>query len=63
MKITRANVEKYAEEKFLEKIEVEGVIDGFAWKEPDLQIGKTFIKGRVIIFKPLEEWDKGIRYE
>ena len=63
MRITRANVEAYAKEKGLEPLYIDGVIDGFAWKEPDLQIGGTLHKGRIIKFKPLGEWDKDITYE
>lgn len=62
MRITRANVQNYAEQEGLEPIEIQGLPSGFAWKESDLQIGDKFIKGRIIKFKPLEEWDKGITY-
>ena len=62
MLITRASVENYARKKGLELLQEDGIPEGFSWKEPDLQIGEQFIKGRIIRFKPLEEWDKGITY-
>ena len=62
MLITRANVQNYAEQEGLEKIEIDGLPSGFAWKEQDLQIGDKFIKGRIIRFKPLAEWEEGITY-
>lgn len=63
MKITRANVEQYAKEKGYEPIQIDGIPDGFAWKEPDIGIGDRTHRGRIIKFKPLGEWDKDISYE
>lgn len=63
MRITRANVEKYAQEHGLEPIQIDGVPEGFSFKEPDIQIGKKIIKGRIIKFKPLGYWNKDIIYE
>lgn len=63
MKITRANVEKYVKEKGLEPIQIDGIPEGFSWKEPDININRKQIKGRIIKFKPLGEWDKDIIYE
>lgn len=62
MIITRVNVQNYAEQHGLEPIQIDGIPSGFAWQEPDLQIGTNFIKGRIVKFKPLEEWEKGITY-
>jgi hypothetical protein len=63
MKITRANVARYAKEKGLEEIEDEGYLDGFAYQEPDIIISGRLHKGRKIKFKPLAEWEEGIDYE
>lgn len=57
MKITRANLLEYAIRKGLEPIHIDGVPEGFSWKEPDLQIGETFIKGKIINFKPLGDYE------
>jgi hypothetical protein len=56
MKITRANTSAYAKANGLEPLQIDGVIDGFAWKEPDITIAKRLFKGRIIKFKPLAEW-------
>ncbi len=63
MKITRANVQEYAKQKGLNPIQVDGIPDGFAWKEDDLEISGIIHKGRIIKFTPMEEWDKGVSYE
>lgn len=55
MKITRAYVEEYALSKGLQRIELQGHINGFAWKEPDLEIGGVNHTGRTVTFKPLAE--------
>ncbi len=56
MKITRANVELYAKQKGLESIQIDGMPEGFSWKEPDITINGKEIKGRIIRFKPLADW-------
>lgn len=56
MKITRANVEEYAKDKGLESIQIDGITEGFSWLEPDLQIGDKFIRGRIVTFKPMADW-------
>lgn len=64
-KITRANVEEYAQTKGLELIQIDGIPEGFSWREPDVTIGGVAHKGRIIKFKPLANWqDKdSITYE
>jgi hypothetical protein len=57
MRITRANVERYALSKGLEPVQEDGIPDGFVWKEPDITIGGKEHKGRIIKFKPLTDWD------
>ena len=65
MRITRANVEAYAKTYGLEPIQIDGVPEGFAWREPDVTIGDKTHKGRIIKFKPLYDWadPKAIIYE
>ena len=63
MRITRANVDQYAKEKGLEPIQIDGIPEGFSFIEPDIQINGVLHKGRIIKFKPLEEWANGITYE
>lgn len=65
MKITRANVEQYAQERGFEPIQIDGIPDGFAWKTPDVTINDQTHLGKIIKFKPLADWaDKAaITYE
>lgn len=69
MKITRANVEVFAISRGWESVQIDGIPEGFSWKEPDVTISTTaepkgvLHKGRIIKFKPLGEWDKDITYE
>lgn len=63
MKITRANVEEYAETRGFDPIQLDGTPEGFVWSEPSVTIGTQVHKGRIIKFKPLGDWDKDITYE
>ncbi len=65
MKITRANVEEYANKHGLEPIQIDEIPEGFSFKEPDVKIGKATHKGRIIKFKPLADWqdENAITYE
>lgn len=60
MKITRANVEKYAEEKGLEPIQIGGIPEGFSFIEPDITIGSVTHSGMLTAFVPNHDWDKGV---
>ncbi len=64
-KVTRANVEEYAEKKGLQPIQIDGIPDGFAWIEPNININGIEHKGRIIKFKPLANWqdEKVITYD
>lgn len=57
MKITRANLLDYATRKGLEPLKIDGIPDGFSWKEPDIQIGDKLFIGKIINFKPLAEYE------
>lgn len=65
MKITRANVEQYAEKKGLTPYQIDGIPEGFSFIEPGIRIGGISHLGRIIKFKPLADWqDKdAITYE
>lgn len=56
MKITRANVEFFAKERGYEPIQIDGIPEGFSFKEPDITINGKEIKGRIIKFKPMGDW-------
>jgi len=56
MRVTRANVEQFAKERGYEPTQIDGILGGFAWLEPDIIIGGKFVKGRIIKFKPLADW-------
>lgn len=60
MKITRANVEQYAKEKGLEPIQIDGILEGLSFKEPDIEINGINHEGYYIVFIPLQEWDYGV---
>ncbi len=57
MKTTRANVEKYCLAKGYTLEQKDSIPEGFSWREPDLQIGDKLHKGRLVTFKPLEEFE------
>ncbi len=38
---------------------IEGIPEGFAFKEPDIEIGRNYHNGRYTAFVPLMEWDEG----
>lgn len=59
---TRANVEEYARQKGWDLMQIDGIPDGFSWKEPDITIGTMTHKGRIIKIKPLTQWEEAIIY-
>jgi len=65
MKVTRASVESYIENKGFEPIQIDGIPDGFSFKEPNITIGVVEHKGRIIKFNPMKEWEDkdAISYE
>ncbi len=63
MYITKANVERYAISKGLEPLQINGIPEGFSWREPDITINKEFHKGRTVKFQPLQDWETGVIYE
>lgn len=65
MKVTRDSVERYAFDKGLAPIQIDGVPEGFSFLEPDIMIGEVEHVGRIIKFKPLADWadNDAITYE
>ncbi len=55
MKNTRANVEERAIQQGLIPIQIDGIPEGFSFKESDISIGGTNIIGEYIAFIPLTE--------
>ncbi len=52
---TRANVEQLAISKGYTLEQVDGIPEGFSWREPDIDIGGKLHKGRLVTFEPLQE--------
>lgn len=65
MKITRANVEEYAKHRGYEPINIDGIPEGFSFKEPEVNISGISHKGRIVKFSPLKDWsdNNAITYE
>lgn len=53
MKITRAYVSELAQQKGWEPVQLDGIPEGFSWKEADVTIGKEHHRGNYIAFAPL----------
>lgn len=56
MKITRADVQKWTEERGLEPVQIDGIPEGFSFKEPDIKIGDTLHEGDYVAYVPLSQW-------
>lgn len=52
MRHTAANVRARAEEKGLEPTQIDGIPEGFSYKEPDVTIGGKLHVGRYVAFIP-----------
>lgn len=53
MKWTRASVEEDAKAKNLEPVQIDGIPEGFSWKEPDVTIGGKEHKGKYVLYGQL----------
>lgn len=64
-KVTRASVEEYVKDKGLSPVQIDGIPEGFSFRESELMIGDIVHKGRIVKFKPLADFsDKdAITYE
>lgn len=56
MKATRANVELWAKERGLESVQIDGIPEGFSFKESAVTIGDQEHKGRYIAYVPMSNW-------
>lgn len=56
-KVTRVTVAEYVDGKGLEQVQVDGIPEGFAFKEPDITIGNKEYLGRYWAFIPLAHWE------
>lgn len=57
MKITHANVQAWAKERGLEPVQVDGIPEGFSFKEPDIYIGEKMHHGEYVAYIPLSNWE------
>lgn len=55
MKWTRANVEEWARERGLEPVTIDGIPEGFSFKEPELTIGDEHHAGSYVAYIPLSD--------
>lgn len=55
MKWTRANVESWTNERGLEPVQIDGIPEGFSFKEPDITINGEDHTGSYIAYIPLSE--------
>ncbi len=61
MKITRANIQEYVVSHGLEEVQIDGIPEGFSFKEPDITISDKPIKGNYLAFIPLSDGERGSR--
>lgn len=59
MKVTAALAERFGREKGLDPIQVDGVPEGFSFREPDLTIGSLTHKGGYVALIPLASFLSG----
>lgn len=59
-KVTRASVEAFAQQEGLEPIQIDGIPEGFSFKESDVKIGNSVHPGRFTAFIPLKRWEDEI---
>lgn len=57
MKITKANVSKWATERGLIPVQLDGIPEGFSFKENDLTVGNVTNYGQYIAYVPLSDWE------
>lgn len=56
MIVTRSNIADYAREKGLELVQIDGIPEGFSFREPAITIGGVEHSGLYIAFIPLSDW-------
>ena len=57
MKVTLASVKEKVINKGYEPVQIDGIPEGFSFKEPDIQIGEKIHEGKYLAFIPLKEWE------
>lgn len=57
MKITHANVQEYAQKHGLEPVQIDGIPEGFSFKEPNITISGEEHEGDYVGFLPLHDWE------
>jgi len=58
MKVTLASVQEKIKNKGLEPVQIDGIPEGFSFKEPSITIGGVYHEGKYTAFIPLKEWDE-----
>ena len=56
MRITRANIAQYANDRGLTPVQIDGIPEGFSFKQADITIGETTHQGYLVAFIPMMEW-------
>lgn len=56
MKITHAQVQDWSRQRGLEPVQVNGIPEGFSFKEPDITINGTDHIGDYVAYIPLSDW-------
>lgn len=57
MKITFANVKDWAEQRGLEPVQIDGIPEGFSFKEPTVTISNKEHIGGYVAYIPFSDWD------
>lgn len=55
MRLTRANIQILIEGKGYEPVQIDGIPEGFSFKEPEIRIGNVSYQGQYIAFIPLSD--------
>ena len=56
MRITHADVAKWAKERGLESVQIDGIPEGFSFIKPHITIGGVEHKGEYVAYIPLSDW-------
>lgn len=56
MKATRTSVNVIAAKRGYEPVQIDGIPEGFAFKEPSLTVGDVTHVGRYVAFIPMSQW-------
>ncbi len=56
MRITHADVDRWAKARGLESVQIDGIPEGFSFIKPDITIGGVEHKGEYVAYIPLSDW-------